>query len=195
MFKQVIGVESRFAAFLIVVFSALAIGPVAQGDEATPNNAGNAAEAKQLAQSRQMVREVLNYWDFATWNQLLADNVVFNARLGTAAKDSAGEPALVGMNVEYKGRDDVKKALRDIYGDLRKDFRITTEIAHGPQVVLLGDLVVTQKGKDPATLPIAVSMTFNQAGKIERLGVFSIDVRAVSAALQTATSPTEKSTR
>ena len=52
------------------------------------------AEIKQLAQSRQMVQEVLNHWDFKTWNQLLADDVVFNIRLGTAAKDSNGDPAL-----------------------------------------------------------------------------------------------------
>ena len=92
------------------------------------------------------------------------------------------------MKVEYKGRDDVKKALREIYGDLHKEFQVTTEIAHGPDVVLLGDLVVTSKGKAPAILPIAVHMAFNKVGKIERMEIFSVDVRALIAALQPADS-------
>ena len=80
-----------------------------------------------------MVQDVLNHWNFKTWNQLLADDVVLNMRLGTATKDSAGDAVLLGMKVEYTGRDAVKKALREIYGDLRKDFQITTEVVHGPE--------------------------------------------------------------
>ena len=127
-------------------------------------------------------RSVLNHWDFTSWNQLLADNIALSIRLGTAAKDSNGDPALLGMKIEYKGRDAAKKALREIYGDLHKEFQVTTEIARGPDVVLLGELVVSPKGKAPAILPIAVHMAFNQAGKIERMEIFSVDVRALAAA-------------
>ena len=183
MFKNIVGVHSRFAAFVIASVAAIAIGPVAKGADTAVNSD---TETKQLAQARQMVQSVLNHWDWRTWNQLLADDVVLKMRLGTATKDAAGDPALLGMKVEYTGRDVVKKALREIYGDLRKEFQITTEIVHGPDVVLLGELVVTPKDKDPVTLPIAVHMTFNKAGKIESMGMFSVDVRALVAARQTA---------
>ena len=187
MFQNIVRLESRFAPFLIAIFAAIAIAPVAKGADATtaPNTD---SEVQQLAQSRQMVQEVLNHWNFKTWNQLLADDVVLNIRMGTATKDSTGDATLLGMKVEITGRDAVKKTLRQIYGDLHKDFQITTQIAHGPDVVLLGELVVTVKGKDPATLPIAVHMAFNKSGKIERLGIFSVDVRALVKAIESDTS-------
>ena len=187
MFAKIIKVEARYAAFLIALVSAVAIGSVAWGADAVPkgdNTPNSDAEIKQLAQSRQMVQEVLNHWRFKTWNQLLADDVVFNVRLGTAAKDSAGDAVLLGLRAEYTGRDAVKKALREIYGDLHKDFQITTEIARGPDVVLLGELAVTAKGKASAAAPIAVHMAFNKAGKVERIGIFSVDVRALAATLE-----------
>jgi len=201
MFANTIGLKSGFATFIMAVLSMIASGSIAQaadtpvkGDaevkqQATADTASKSdAEIKQQAQARKMVREVLNHWNFKTWNQLLADDVVLKIRLGTATKDSAGDPALLGLKIEYKGRDAAKKALREIYGDLHKDFQITTEIAHGAEVVLMGELVVTSKGKEPATLPIAVYMAFNKAGKIERLSVFSVDVRALTTALQPAAS-------
>jgi hypothetical protein len=184
MFTNSLERKSCFVASALAVCCAIASGAAALAAD----TASNDADVNQLAQARQMVQGVLNHRDFKTWNQLLADDVVFNVRLGTATKDSAGDPALVGMNVEFKGRDAAKKALRDIYGDLHKDFRVTTEINHGAEVVFMGELVVESKGKDPATLPIAVYMAFNPAGKIERIGIFSVDVRALVAALQPATS-------
>jgi hypothetical protein len=185
MFANNIGLNSRFAPLVLALISAIASGSVVQAADPALNSD---AEIKQLAQARQMVQDVLNHFDFKTWNQLLADDVVLNIRLGTATKDTAGDPALLGMKVEYKGRDAAKQALREIYGDLHKDFKVITQIAHGPEVVLMGELAVTSKGKDPATLPIAVYMAFNPAGKIERMGIFSVDVRALVASLQTATS-------
>ncbi|HEV2968419.1 MAG TPA: hypothetical protein VGY55_00430 [Pirellulales bacterium] len=184
MYRSIVELKSRSVASALAICCAIAGGSVARAADPAKTD----AEVEQLAQARQMVRGVLNHWDFKTWNQLLADDVVFNVRLGTATKDSAGDPALVGMNAEYQGREAAKKALRDIYGDLHKDFRITTEITRGSEVVLMGELVVESKAKDPATLPIAVYMAFNPAGKIKLIGIFSVDVRALVAALQPATS-------
>jgi hypothetical protein len=186
MFANNIGLKSRFFTIVIASVAILANGSVANAQ--APDTASNDfSKVKEHAQARQMVQEILNHWDFKTWDQLLANDVVLNIRLGTATKDTSGDPALLGMKAEFRGRDAAKKTLREIYGDLRKDFQITTEIAQGPKVALLGELVVTAKGKEPTSLPIAVFMAFNEAGKIERMGIFSVDVRALTGALQTAT--------
>ena len=171
MFANTIGLKSCFATFVMAILSVIASGSIAQ---AADTAARDDAIIKQQAQARKMVQEVLNHWNLTTWNELLADDVMLSIRLGTATKDSAGEPATLGLKIEYKGRDAAKKALREIYGDLHKEFQITTEIARKAEVVLLGELVVTSN-KVRTQLPCRSPFIWRsiKAGKIERMGIFS----------------------
>src|SRR5579871_6669406 len=101
-----------------------------------------AATAEELAQAKQMVQKVLNHWDFETWNQVLAEDVTVNFKLGTVGVDSAGSLAAAGADLEAHGRDDAKKVLKQVYGDLKKNVKITGDVAYGYDVILLGELNV-----------------------------------------------------
>jgi len=142
------------------------------------------ATAEQLAQARRMVQRVLNHWDFETWNQVLAEDVTVNFKLGTVGVDSAGVPAAIGADLEAHGREAAKKVLKEVYGDLKKDVKIIGEVAYGPDVILLGELNVTTAKDNPQSLPITCHIHFNPKGKIEKLVVASVDTRPLLKALQ-----------
>jgi hypothetical protein len=133
--------------------------------------------AEQLAQSRDMVQRVLNNWDFLTWDQVLAKDVQVELKLGTLTVASDNTPAAIGTDLQVSGRDDAKKALKQIYGDLKKNVKIVGQVAYGNEVILIGDLNVTDKSGKPEALPIACYMRFNPQGKIEQLTLASIDTR------------------
>jgi hypothetical protein len=76
MFKNSLERKSCFVASALAVCCAIASGAAALAAD----TASSDAEVSQLAQARQMVQGVLSHWDFKTWNQLLADDVVFNVR-------------------------------------------------------------------------------------------------------------------
>ena len=120
MFANTIGLKSCFATFVMAILSVIASGSIAQ---AADTAARDDAIIKQQAQARKMVQEVLNHWNLTTWNELLADDVTLSIRLGTATKDSAGEPALLGLKIEYKGRDAAKKALAKSMAIFIKSFK------------------------------------------------------------------------
>jgi hypothetical protein len=157
-------------------------------DETAPQASKSTAD--QLAQAKEMVQRVLNHWDFKTWDQLLAADVTVKFKLGTIGVDALGGPAALGALVEVHGRDEAKRALRQVYGDLKKTVRITGQIAYGYDVILLGELNVTKQQDKPESLPIACFMKFNSDGKVEDLAVAGIDTRpffqAVSDAAQAA---------
>ena len=134
--------------------------------------------AEHKAEARAMVQEVLNNWEWRSWNQLLADDVVLTLKLGSVGLRSA-----VGVSETYTGRDEAKTALRRIYGELEKTVSIWGELADGLQVVLLADLNVAGEGETPQELPLVVHMQFNESGKIERMTLASIDLRPLAAAL------------
>ena len=142
------------------------------------------ATAEQLAQAREMVQNVLNHWDFKTWNQVLAENVTVNFKLGTIGVDSAGVPAAVGADLEVHGRKDAKALLKDVYGDLKKNVEIIGEVAYGCDVILLGELRITTGKQKPQSLPIAYHMHFNRKGKIEKLVMAGVDTRPLLEAIR-----------
>lgn len=137
--------------------------------------------AEQSAEARKMVQEVLNTWEWRTWNQLLAENVVLSLKLG-----AIGPEAAVGISDTYTGRDEAKAALREIYGDLEKNVSIWGELADGPEVALLADLNVAAEGEAPEELPLVVYLKFNQNEKIEKMTLLSVDLRPLKAALDAA---------
>ena len=77
-------------------------------------------EIRRQSQAIEMVQRVLNAWDFKTWNQLLANNVVVTLNLGAIASDADGAFVPAGSKIQVTGRDAAKKALREVYGDLEK---------------------------------------------------------------------------
>ena len=142
--------------------------------------------AEQKAQARAMVQEVLNTWEWRTWNRLLAEDVVLELKMG-----SVGPEGAVGVTGTYNGRDEAKAALREIYGDLKKNVSIWGELADGLEVALLADLNVAEEGETPQELPLVVHMIFNESGKIEAMTLASIDLGPLKAALDEAEAEAE----
>jgi uncharacterized membrane protein len=157
-----------------------------------PATKTDAATVDRLAHGRTMVQRTLNLWDFETWDQLLAPDVTVTFDLGAIGVDTAGEPAAIGAQVQVHGREDAKKALRQVYGDLKKNVNITGQIAVGNEVVLLGGLSVTAQNGKAESLPIACYLVFNSDGKIETLTVSSVDTRPLFEAAGAAAGQTPK---
>jgi len=158
---------------------ALALAAVSPGTGFTADGRAKNPEmaaAERLAQAKQMVQAVLDNWDFETWNQLLADNVTVNLKLGSVGVDSAGLPVAAGADLQARGREDAKKLLKKVYGELKKNVKITGEVAYGYDAMLLGELNVNVKDK-PQTVPVACHLHFNPKGKIDKLVVAGMDTR------------------
>ncbi len=83
-------------------------------------------EAEDLAHGKELVQMILRDWDWMTWNELLADDVVLSLKLG-----EGGGFGAVGGNLQVVGREDAKCALRAStvtleagFGDHRNSQRI-----------------------------------------------------------------------
>lgn len=145
-----------------------------------PGPQGNAPSAQELAQARKMVEQVLNNWDFETWDQVLAPDVQVDLKIGTVGADASGQPTPIGTDLQAKGRDDAKKVLKQIYGDLKKNVNVTGQVAYGYEVMMFGDLNVKNPQGTPASLPIACYMHFNPQGQIDKLTVATVDTRPLA---------------
>ena len=167
------------------LLAAVVLGTIlGSGCQAEPQR--EPTNAEQKAQARAMVQEVLNTWEWRTWNQLLAEDVVLELKMG-----SIGPEGAVGVTGTYNGRDEAKAALREIYGDLKKNVSIWGELADGLEVALLADLNVAGEGETPQELPLVVHMIFNESGKIEAMTLASIDLGPLKAALDEAEAEVE----
>ena len=131
-----------------------------------------------------MVQEVLNTWEWRTWNQLLAEDVVLTLKLGAVGAESA-----VGITTTATGREDAKAVLREIYGDINKNISIWGKLADGLEVALLADLNAAEQGETPQELPLVVYLKFNEDEKIETMTLVSIDLRPLVAAMDEAVEP------
>jgi hypothetical protein len=170
-----------FFVSAFVIAAVIAATSFAREDTPKPSER---ATAEELAQAKHMVQRVLNSWDFQPWNQVLADDVTVNFKLGTVGVDSTGSPAAAGADLEAHGRENAKTLLKQVYGDLKKNVKIVGEVAYGYDVVLLGDLNVTTVKDNPQSLPIACFMHFNPKGKIEKLVLASVDTRPLLNAIR-----------
>ena len=171
-------------SWLVGAFALVAVLPAMGLAADDPPKPSEKATAEQLAQARQMVQGVLDSWDFRTWNQLLADDVTVKFMLGTVGKNANGNLAALGADLEVKGRDDAKKVLKQVYGDLKKETKIVGEVAYGYDVILLGALSVTSSDGKPQSLPITCYMHFNPKGKIEKLVLAGVDTRPLTEAIK-----------
>jgi hypothetical protein len=165
----------------LAIAALLSATSIAADDPAKPTEQ---ATAEKLAQGKKMVQGILNHWDYKTWNQVLADDVNVNFKLGTVGVNSTGLPAAIGADLQVSGRDGAKKLLKQVYGDLKKNVKITGEVAFGYDVILLGELNVTGANDKAESLPIACHMHFNPKGKIDKLVVASVDTRPLLEAIQ-----------
>ena len=145
-------------------------------------------EIRQRAQAVEMVRNVLEDWDFTTWNQLLDDDVVLILNLAAVSGDAVGDLAAAGMKIQVTGRDDARQALRDIYGDLKKDVTITGQLLVGYEAIFFGELNVTLANKEVQSLPIAAYLEFNDIGKVQKFFIGTIDLRPLIQGIRKAVS-------
>jgi hypothetical protein len=134
-------------------------------------------EIRRQSQAVEMVQDVLGAWDLKTWNELLADDVVVTLNVGAVASGADGEIVPAGAKIQVTGRDAAKEALREVYGDLKKDVSITGQLLDGYEAILFGELNVSVRGNGPQALPIAAYLQFNDEGKIQKLTIGMTDLR------------------
>ncbi|MGO9173536.1 MAG: hypothetical protein ACLP7P_16445 [Rhodomicrobium sp.] len=145
-------------------------------------------EAEDLADARETVQTILRDWDWLTWNELLADNVVLSLRLGAAGTNQAGRFGAVGGNLQVTGREEAKRLLHGIYGDLRSGLSVTTEIISGYDVTLLGTLAPRPMNENAEALflPVVLYMAFGEDGKIEQMTIALADLNPLIEAVRAA---------
>lgn len=154
----------------------------------TTTDAARQIEAEDLARAKQMVQMILRDWDLMTWNELLADDVVLSIRMGALGAHRVGSFGAVGGNVKVAGREDAKRMLQSIYGDLRSGLSVTTEVVSGYDVALIGNLALrsTKENTQASSLPIVLYMAFDDEGKIDKMTIAAVDLRPLTDAIRTA---------
>jgi hypothetical protein len=131
---------------------------------------------------------ILRDFDWLTWNQLLADDVVLSLRLGAVGIDQVGSFSAVGGNLQVVGREDAKRVLKSIYGDLRDGISVTTEMVSGYDAALMGTLALRSVNENAqvSSLPIALYMAFDDVGKIEKMTIAAVDLHPLAEAIRAA---------
>jgi hypothetical protein len=130
-------------------------------------------EADRLAEANAMVTRIVRDWDWITWNELLAEDVVLTLKLqavGLASIDSFNEDG-----TQISGRNDARKAMKSIYGELKNGVSITTEVVNGYDFAVFGALRVSANG-DLKSYPFATFVRFNPEEFIQEMTIATIDV-------------------
>ena len=146
------------------------------------------SEAEDLARPREMAQMMLRNWDWMTWNEILADDVVLSLGLGAAGINQVGDFSAVGGNLQVTGREDARRVLKSIYDDLRSGLTVTTEIVSGHDVALLGNLALrsTKENTESLSLPIVVYMAFDGDGKVGKMTIAAVDLHPLTEAIRAA---------
>jgi hypothetical protein len=147
---------------------------------------GRQLKAEGLAHAKRMVETTLEGWDLLSWNELLADDVVLSLKLGTLDINRIGDLRGASGDLEVTGKSQAREVLKSIYGDLRRDLSITTEVVSGYDVILLGNLAVHKTNEDIDSLPVGIYMIFNSQAKIRKLTIAIVDLQALTDAIRTA---------
>ena len=140
-------------------------------------------EAEDLARAKELTQSILQNWDWITWNELLADDVVLSLKMGSAGIASMGELNAAGGNLRVEGREDAKRVLKSIYADIKRGFCVTTEILSGYDVALLGNMAF---GLPTKSWPMAIYMGFNDDGKIRVMTIAAVDLQPLIDAIRSA---------
>ncbi len=140
-------------------------------------------EAENLARAKELTQSVLQNWDFTTWNELLADDVVLTLRIASVGIGRIGDLNAAGGNLRVAGREDAKRLLKSIYGDIKRGLCVTTEILSGHDVVLLGNMAL---GVPAKSWPIVIYMEFNDDGEIRVITIATADLQPLTDAIRRA---------
>ena len=136
-------------------------------------------ESEDLALAKEMVKNILRDWDWISWNELLAFDVVLSLRIGPVA----GDDVQTGDGVlRVAGREDAERLLRRVYPNIKSGLCVTTEILSGYDAVLLGNITPpsTKEGESEKALPIAIYMDFNSESEIRVMTIAAIDLRPIA---------------
>jgi hypothetical protein len=142
--------------------------------------------ARELAHAKRVTETTLEGWDLLTWNELLADDVRLQLRLGALQVSRLGNFLGAGGNLEVFGKEQAKEVLQSIYGDLRKGLSVTTELVSGYDAILLGNLAVRTSDGGIDSLPMGVFMAFDSRGRIREMTIAAVDLQALTDAIRSA---------
>jgi hypothetical protein len=140
-------------------------------------------EAEDLARARELTQSILQNWDFITWNELLADDVVLSLRMASVGIDRIGDLDAAGGNLQVSGREDAKRVLKSIYGDIKRGLCVTSEILSGYDVALLGNFAL---GVPAKSWPLVICMGFNDDGEISTMTIAAVDLQPLTDAIRSA---------
>ena len=140
-------------------------------------------EAEDLTRAKDLTRNILENWNIFTWNELLADDVVFSLRLELVGVDRIGDLNVANGYLRAVGREDAKRILKSIYSDIKRDLRVTTEFLSGYDVALLGNMAL---GLSAKSWPIVIYMGFNDDGKINVMTIAVVDLQSLTHAFLSA---------
>ena len=115
-------------------------------------------------------------WETRTWDNALASDATLTLKI-----TGVREGAIMSADVGYQGREEVKAALEALYKDYKPQTRIHTRISRGPDVVFMGDVSVTTSDGERKTLPVALHLKFDDAGKIQHMTLAAILAHSAAA--------------
>ena len=136
-------------------------------------------ESEDLALAKDMVKSILGDWDWISWNELLAFDVVLSLRMAPVWGDDL---QTVDGVVRVVGREDAERLLRRIYPNIKSGLCIITEILSGYDAVLLGNITPpsTKEGESEKASPIVICMDFNSEGEIHVMTIAAIDLQPLA---------------
>ncbi len=140
-------------------------------------------EAEDLARAKELTQSILQNWDWTTWNELLADDVVLSLRMASIGIASIGDLNAAGGNLQVTGRENAKHVLKSIYADIKRGFCVTTEFLSGYDVALLGNMAF---GVPARSWPMVIYMGFNDDGQIRVMTIAAADLQPLTDAIRTA---------
>ena len=104
-------------------------------------------ESEDLARAKDMVRSILGDWDWISWDELLAFDVVLSLRMAPVGGDDL---QTVDGVLRVVGREDAERLLRRIYPGIKSGLCIITEILSGYDAILLGSITRRRRRKASA---------------------------------------------
>jgi hypothetical protein len=136
-------------------------------------------ESEDLARAKDMVKSILGDWDWISWNELLALDVVLSVRM---APVGGNDQQTVDSVLQIVGREDAERLLRRIYPGIKNGLCIITEILSGYDAVLLGNITPpsTKEGESEKASPIVIYMEFNSEGEIRVMTIAAIDLQPLA---------------
>jgi hypothetical protein len=136
-------------------------------------------ESEDLALAKDMVKSILGDWDWISWNELLAFDVVLSVRM---APVGGGDLQTVDSVLRVVGQEDAERLLRRIYPNIKSGLCIITEILSGYDAILLGNITPpsTSEGESEKASPIVIYMNFNSEGEVHVMTIAAIDLQPLA---------------